>query len=466
MNAQEFGMEIANCVRRVVRSNFQQEQATPGERVKLAMAEVPLTDPLVQNYAVWRKSVLWIAAISFLLLTLFHLIGFETIAYQMAKQVKQTEPYERASSAGRSSMIAEAKRNVENQFHKSNLEMIDGIFIFIEISQVVGTILVVVAACMWHHLPRSKRLVRIGWLIMFLTPFLMSLLPLSAMLDWEKVDVQQFGSSREQVTAQLQVGLGVAFALWFFMIVGPKALSIFAGVMRSSMTLKTLLPEATSPGWAAVLMAPLCALFLIVITSIVIQIYGNVWLLLGLLCLMLAPLSYLLQAKHLLQPHTPEEMLVIVRRIRVTAGVFNGLGFIFLLVFVVVVEFFGVIGAIKFFLGLVASLTALTVVSSDFLLALIWKGYEQSKRFQGTAWQTSLESKFDVLSTVGLTNFLSSHVPPAPRAVPGMPAPPPAGGPPPVGSVSVSLESMLISLDDPAPPPGSGPSKPPPPPGR
>lgn len=459
MSAQTIWLEVRNCVRRVVRSNFQLEQATPGERVKLATAAVPLTDPLVQNYAVWRKSVLWISAICFMMLSLIHIIGFETVGYQLAKgAVSAEQAYINADSGDRSEMIETARKNIEDTLHKSNLEMVDGLFIFILISSITGTILITIAASMWSHLPRSKRLVRIGWLIMFLTPFLMSMMPLTAMMDWDKVNAGAFGG--DAARAQLRSALSVAFALSFFMLVGPKAISLFAGIIRSSLTLKTLLPESATPGWAAVLVAPLCSLFLVVITSTVIQAQGNIWLLLGLIFLMTSPLVYLIRAKALLQPHTPEEMSRIVFQIRLTCSILNALGFIFLLIFVIVMKFFGFWDAVEFFLGLMASLMALTVVSSDFILALIWKGYEQSKRFQGTAFQTDLEAKFAALSTVGLTNFASSHDPPPPAPVPGMPALPPVVGVAPPLAAPVSLESVV--LDAPSPP--GGPKEPPPPP--
>lgn len=437
MDAQTFWTEIANCVRRVVRSNFQQEQATAGERVKLATAAVPLTDPLVQNYAVWRKSVLWIAAIALAVLTLIQCISFTSIATQI-----DAAP---GSSPGATESI----------LGKENIQTIDAVFIIILLSHVAGTILVFVSACMWHHLPRSKRLVRIAWLVMFLTPFLISALPLTSFLDWGRLPAERREAAR--------MGLGGMFALGFFMIVGPKAISLFAGILRSSMTLKTLLPEAVTPGWGAVLVAPLYSLFLVVITTIIVQIQGNIWLVLGMICLMASPMVYVFNARHLLQPQSPDDMTRILRRLRTMALILNALGLIFIIVFVAVVGMFGFWEAVKFFLGILSSFMALTVVASDFMLALIWKGYEQARQFQGTPFQRDLDAKFDALSTVGLTKFLSGHVPPPPREVVGMPAPPPAGGAGPMTPVSVSLDSS-VSLDDGPAAPGSPRTPPPPPP--
>ena len=47
-------------------------------------------------------------------------------------------------------------------------------------------------------------------------------------------------------------------------------------MIRSSMTLKTLVPESPMTGWAAALVAPLYSIFLLVVFALVNQAYGNV----------------------------------------------------------------------------------------------------------------------------------------------------------------------------------------------
>lgn len=427
MNAQQIGVEVVNCFTRVMVSNFQLQHATPAERVKLATSRVPLTDPLVQNYAVWRKSILWIAAITLFISFLVHTIGFTTMATAMSEGVveaqaaAQPEEWKRLSSAEQKTMYRDARNEIESRFSKSNLEVLDGLSIFILVSQGIGTILVLMAAIFWHHLPLSKRLSRIGWAVMFITPFLLALLPVTSMLDWSKVDAA--------FRAEARAAIGTVMGLAFMVLLAPKAISLFAGGIRSAITLKTLLPESAAPGWAASLIAPLYALFLVVMLSFVIQLQGNVWLLLGMIFLTLAPLTYLAFAGKLLQPLTDQNMTPAVTKVRVIASVLNAVGLIFILVFVITIDAFDIWEFLKFMVSLVGAFMVLTVVASDFFLALIFRGYEQSRRFAGTPWQATLEKKFDALAAVGATRMGSSFVPSAQPAPAGMPSLPPAPAP-------------------------------------
>ncbi|MEX2213395.1 MAG: hypothetical protein WD768_04665 [Phycisphaeraceae bacterium] len=401
MDANRFWSEITNTFRRVVRSNFQVEQASTAERVKLASSAVPLTDPLVQNYAVWRKAVLWIAAIALIILQIVHLISFES---------------------------------AEEFVGPANKGVVDGVQILILLSGIVGTILIVIAAALWANVPLSKRLARWGWLIMFVMPFLLAIMPLTMLMD--------MGDLEGDALTKARMGVGLMIGLYFFMQIGPKGLALFAGIIRSSMTLKTLLPESSAPGWATILFAPLYALFFVVITSFVIQIGGNVFLLLSCFCFITAPLVYVFKAAAIGKPQTGEEVTRVLGRIRMVVSILALTGTVFLIISLAVSGLFDFWEAFKFFLGFVSSTMALTVVASDFILALIFRSYEQGRKFQESPHRETLEAKFQALSTVGLTRLISwgAFTPPAAPAAPSMPAVSQTAD----ANVEVSLESVVL----------------------
>lgn len=454
MNPQQFLAEAVNVFRRVRRSDFQHELATPAERAKLAASPVPLTDPLVQNFAVWRKSMLWAAAILLGLLSLLKLITLKSFATEVGEgQAAAEAAVDEFAARNQSELAKQAAENFKNIFGAANIEVLDGVNAIMILSSFVGAILITVAAFYWHHLPRSKNLARIGWLIMFLTPFGLSIIPVTSLVDWDIV-------ANPQVQATLRPVLAMAAAVTFFTHLGPKAISLFSGTIRSSATLKMLLPEASSPGWAAVLMAPLYSLFLVVITAFVLQMQGNVWLVLGLLCAMTSPLVYLWKAGPLVRPNTPEEMNTIIQQIRLISAIVNALAAVFLFIFMLTSKFFDFLGFVEFILGLGGSLMALTVVAADFILALIYKGYEQSKRFQGTAWQAALEARFAALASVGFTQFSSSVAVAAPATVPGMPAPPTET----IAATQAAAPEISLEATVEAAPPVAPPAAPPPPP--
>jgi len=231
----------------------------------------------------------------------------------------------------------------------------------------------------------------------------MSALPVTEMLDWEQVNAAQRDGIRQV--------FGILFALSFFMIVGPKAISLFPGIMRSSMTLKTMLPEASAPGWASVMVAPVYSIFLIMVASTIIQVQGSTTLLVGIAFLMAAPLVYLFKANDVLLPHNEQDAARIVVGVRRLAGVFNAIGTILLAIFLIENTAFGILDALRFGLSVGAGIALLTVVASDFILALLWTSYTQNKAFQGTDLQASLERKFEDLGAAGLTMLRAKAAP-------------------------------------------------------
>ena len=64
---------------------------------------------------------------------------------------------------------------------------------------------------------------------------------------------------------------------------------------------QTLLPEHAAPGWVAAIVGPLYAVFLVVMITILNQMTGNLVLVAGIVCLMIAPLVLVRAARELLR---------------------------------------------------------------------------------------------------------------------------------------------------------------------
>lgn len=420
--AAPFWDQIVNSVLRVVRSDFNREHATEGEKRKLAASPMPLHDQLVQNYAVWRKSALWIGAIATLALVLISLIGFEETYETTRRKMAQPMAKQAVDQLVQTGQVGERQRS-EAEDHitdeimtkfvgRSNTEIVDGIHALMIIASGVGGILIAIAAFKWADLALSKRLARIGWLIMFVAPFIVAMIPITSMFEWEPITAEnaQMREFYTQTREQFKQSFSIAFAAGTFLLIGPKVLSLFPGIIRSSMTLKTLLPEAIAPGWAAVLTAPIFVLFLMFIVAILAQVQGSAMLFFGTAMLIGSPIVYVVKSREVLAPHTAQGasgIIVVIRRI---AGALAVLGAVILGAYALDQELVGVWDITKFLLSFLASVLALTVVASDFILAVIWAGYAQGKAFQGTPLQESLETKFRSLAKVGLTAFKSKRV--------------------------------------------------------
>ena len=72
---------------RVTRADLQLDRATDEERALLASASPPVTSPIAQDYAAWRRSVLWVAAVSLIIHALFELFGMHSLAEDLGPQL-------------------------------------------------------------------------------------------------------------------------------------------------------------------------------------------------------------------------------------------------------------------------------------------------------------------------------------------------------------------------------------------
>jgi len=73
-----FWVDVWRCIRRVVTSNFQTTRVTDREAGKLAFSGTPISEPVGQSYAAWRRSALWIAAIALFIHVIILFSTFQT----------------------------------------------------------------------------------------------------------------------------------------------------------------------------------------------------------------------------------------------------------------------------------------------------------------------------------------------------------------------------------------------------
>lgn len=269
---------------RVARSDFGRDSAAPEEREALASGPARITRPLAQDYAAWRGSVLFLAACVMVVGVILRLLNFQSF------------------SDGLDPMAIQG-------IGEGNLDTLDLIHWTLLLSTLATTGLVVFSALKWTDQVRSGRMALIGWLIMIGAPLVLALLPWSRMLSTDHLHLE---SDRESLRGMV----GLILGMQFFFILAPKLLAIFPGIIRASVTLKTMLHESPAPGYIVVLFAPFYAMFVLVVFTTINQMQGNLILLAGIGCLVVAPLVYLWRAKDFLRPHSAEESQVFVRGVR------------------------------------------------------------------------------------------------------------------------------------------------------
>lgn len=350
------GMELGDWqlfLRRSLRSDFYRERATDAERDRLAGSANPITTRLAQDYAAWRRGMLWMTAVAISVTLIFGVINT-------------------VSTLG--------ERDIPGVFKF----MTFALFGF----QVGAAILVGLAALAWDDLPKSRQFSRFAWMLIFFGPFIVYLLPVGVLAS----DIRE---EQEYIAALMTVF--VAGALF------PSVIALFAGIIRASLTLKTLLPESSTPGWVALITAPLYALFFLIALIVAIQSTISWWLVVSLNAFLLAPILLLMRMPTLVQSHTPEEGHKIVQQVRRSNAVCMVVALVFFTIFATTVDmdisFWDLLSALFTFL---ASVLLLTMVMSDFMLSLLIQSFAQGKKFRDSEMEATLGTHYDELSESGL----------------------------------------------------------------
>ena len=353
---------LRRSLRRVARADFLRDEATEAERARLLRSVEPVTTRVAQDYAAWRRPILWVAAAATLANVCLELFGYDTVAMLLPKHM----------------LVAIGLKNVTLMEWLARAPMMVGF---------LGSLLVLAAAVFWRRVRVSVQLARSGWLLMFATPFLLAILPYARLLDLDHLDA----ALREP----LRTAIGAGFALSIFISVGPRTLALFPGIIRSSLALKTMLPEAPVPGWTVALAGPL------VFVSGIIQAQGSFFLLGGVACLMLSPIVYVFRRKSLIRPQSGEDAAKLVQSIKRQVRLVSFAGLTLVSVFMLRRPNVGVLQVLGFLTGVIGNVVLLTVVGADFILGVLRSAHWQNKAFEGSPLQASLVQKLEELEGLG-----------------------------------------------------------------
>ncbi len=247
---------------RVFSSNLQGLQLTDSERSQLSEFAALRDDATMGGFLVWRRTVLIVGSFLIVLSTTF---GF---------------PH---------SMRMVADPNVPAFVHFTNAA---GIIL------PVGTaILVAMSFLSWKNYQRSRMLGRLALVPAFLLPFAMGLVP-----------GRWFVQAHYQVESLGWVGYA---GLYYATSLVPLVISIFPAFLRSSLIMKSIIPESSLSGWIALIIAPFNALFFLIALILAVQI-GNTPSVIMFAALTIAPLLILGKVTSLIRPaslHQASELL-------------------------------------------------------------------------------------------------------------------------------------------------------------
>ena len=353
------------------------------EREVMATARKPITDPLAQDYVAWRRGVLWLATVT---MSIHALVSFFA-------------------------WLDDIKVDVDGaQLTAMGLDGVGGILKFVGSALYwripLTAVLVFLAARHWADVKVSRRYTRYAGILYFLSAVVLSIIPWTSF-----VGDATAGAGNEQLT-QMRMFFGMMAGLSLFAYVAPVPIGVLSGVVRSSLVLKTLLPESPATGWGAVLYLPIYVLLMVSLLVIVMQAVGGVLLTAGLGCILAGAVVYLMNAKQIVRPCTDAEVTSKVMTVHNRARWYTGGGLLLIAAFALQsMEKLGMseddayLKIAEFGIGIWSGILLMTVVAADFILAVISANQKLGQGFQGTALASDLDRKIEALKNVGLTSF-------------------------------------------------------------
>lgn len=378
---------------RAFKADFLAQHAADDERAQLVALPSPIDDPLAQDYVAWRRSVLWIAGVMLGLAFLIAVADHKSIVTLMASlqnaDGQQVDVTQMAKELG-----------------KDNVELIDNLMLFNLLLKGVIATLVILAALRWHAVSRSRSLSRWAWLAALVVPLVVMAWPWAHSLDFSHLERGM--NAMPGADKAVKGMFALLFALSTLLMLGPKLIGLFPGIMRSSLALKTLLPEAAAPGWLTVVFAPILIGFLLFLLCFTSQAEGSYLLLGGLLLLAFGSMNYLRRARDLVRPHTPQEASTLVRGIRHQAKLFSGAGIALVAIYLVRSEAISWLSLIHMALEAVGGILLTMLAISDITLAVLAFSQQQGAAFQDSGLRVDYERRLASLAKTGLTDLQSA----------------------------------------------------------
>jgi hypothetical protein len=252
------------------------------------------------------------------------------------------------------------------------------------------------AALCWTR-PRASRFILVaGWGVSFLVPVAIALTPWS----WWDLEPEVRRAQRFERIAE-----GVLWGFYYVAVLSPAVLALVPGVMRACIRVKTLVPEATLPGWLLVAAAPFNGLLVLVTFVSLAQVAPSPLLLASMLLWLSAPLVYLVRAGVYTRPIASADELRSTRRVQAVTWVlaFGSAGC--LLAYAATWESFGLrlVGldaktslfrpwqVIRYFLDFSGRALFVTVLGADLLLQATLSAWRHQRAFEATPAAVELD---------------------------------------------------------------------------
>ncbi len=329
-------------ISRIVKSDFTLVRATEEERQRLAQSGDCTTSALAQDYAAWRRAVMVIALALLSVATLHNLPDLWEV-------LSESAPF-----------------------------MFKLWYLAFFATQVVALMLLGLSVIGWTRMAGSRLLGWAAWCLQFFGPMLLLLVPLRTL----------------GVPKDLAAVMGITFTLALL----AKIFGLFSGLVRSALTLKTLLPQGRFAAWVVGAVAPFSALFFGLAALFAVQT-GATSLAYGFIAFTVGALMPLAHAAEMAKPCDEISASQLVTRARrsQSGAMLAGLVFLGWYALKVMEIDLTFMGLLRFVCGFLANLLMVTLAAADLIIGLTKKSVEQTRQAEGTASSIELEQRLNAL---------------------------------------------------------------------
>jgi hypothetical protein len=254
-------------LRRAFRLRIDANEVLDDERAAMLAAQPAITDESQQAFMAWRRSVLFVAALLMIPVVILHALDNLEFADGTPEVWKQLE------------------------YVSVTVEVGFALFLWTQVGK-------------WRAWRTQSRRLAWGWMLYFLTPFLIFLYPLASAVDYTALAGGTALDAAQEHAAK--VAIGMAIGAQAFLSLAPKIISLLQGLIRASIATKTLFPGASAPGWMMVIAAPLYMIIFYVFVLLPYHFTGSGLVVLGTLLVLAAKGSLVRAGLGLTRPMTDD----------------------------------------------------------------------------------------------------------------------------------------------------------------
>ena len=367
-------------IRRVFASDLTRNLASPNEQSFLEDVKEVRGD-CSQSFIVWRRSAMVLMIVPLALTAIFSVITTIVDIFKLSDFTKEFKKTVNAADQVAPDLAREIITMVE-QFVEPMITAITVIKIVSLVLIGVSFLFALLALKHWSNYKKSYTYLAISWGIGFAVPFIFAVIPVRLFLKHVPPPDNINGMPinpvlLEEMLKKLELEIGMGFGMYSFIILAPAILTVFPALIRSSLYIKTLIPQSPVPGWITVTVPIFYVMLTVGFFAMLNQLAGDLIMLAALFFLLLSPLTFMFRAKKLTSSLSSEEAYPIIRRLRRIATTLMLISVVLLVVFIFnspIIEALELINSLSFVqmsIDFVGKYFITTLVGGDIIVRLL-----------------------------------------------------------------------------------------------